>query len=86
MSLEPPDPKRCQAEHTADTNFMTLGGPPVGSMVRCSNKPTVIVRETKPGSDGQMGAMSLCAECLTVFVDKVPQGTYEFEEIKDEVD
>jgi len=82
MSLEPADPNRCQGEHTADTNFMTLGGPPVGSMVRCSNKPTVIVKETVPGDDGLCGEMSMCTECLTIFTKKVPQGAYAFEDIK----
>lgn len=64
--LIPPDRERCQAEHE-EGSFMTLG--PRG-MVRCENKPVVIVTEKDPGPDGQCGAMSLCPECLTIFVKR----------------
>lgn len=64
--LTPPDPKRCQAE---SRSFMTLGP----GRVRCSNTPTVIITEKKPGPDGQRGSMSLCAECLPVFKKEHPE-------------
>jgi len=71
MALIPPDKKRCQAEKPNGVNFMTLGGR--REMVRCSNKPTVIITETKPGEDGQKGSMSLCPDCLIVFRDQCPR-------------
>jgi len=65
--LTPPDVNQCQAEKPVDTNFMTLGGPSVGTMERCTNKPVCIVTENKPGKDGQVGSMSLCQDCLKQF-------------------
>jgi hypothetical protein len=44
---------------------MTLGGRP--EMVRCTNEPTVVATESEPGPDGQVGAMTLCDECLAAF-------------------
>lgn len=70
--LIPPDTEQCQAEHTAPTNFMTLGGPPVGTMVRCKNKPTHLLKENKPDEDGRRGSMTLCDECLAVFKKEFP--------------
>jgi hypothetical protein len=51
--LIPVDKKRCQAEHTVSTNFMTLGGPSVGTMERCSSRPDYIATEKKPTSSTQ---------------------------------
>ena len=69
--LTPPDMEQCQAEKSNDVNFMTLGGR--REMKRCTEKPTVIVKETVPGKDGQCGSMTLCADCLVVFLNRVPQ-------------
>lgn len=69
--LIPPDGERCQAEKTVDTNFMTLGGPPVGSMERCRNKPTTLATEKEPGPDGQRGSMTVCDACLAVMREQV---------------
>ena len=77
--LTPADPKRCQADVPNGVNFMTLGGRP--GRVRCSNEPVVSAKETKPGKDGQMGSMSLCDSCLTVFTKQVPQEGIEVEKI-----
>lgn len=65
--LTPPDKKRCQAEVPNGHSFMTLGGSP--GRVRCSNVPTVIAKENKPGKDGRKGSMSLCDSCRVVFVE-----------------
>jgi len=67
MKLIPPDKKQCQAEKPCGTNFMTLGGLPVGTLVRCTNKPTVIITEAnKNKKDGKKGSMALCDDCLGV--------------------
>lgn len=78
--LIPPDRKRCQAEKPNGANFMTLGGRP--ELVRCSNKPSVIATETKPGEDGRKGSISLCADCLKVFQRQLPPGFATFEVIR----
>lgn len=59
--LIPPDPTQCQSEITTYNAFV-MGGNPY-QVKRCENKPTVIATEKQPGPDGQVGAMSLCAEC-----------------------
>lgn len=70
--MDKPDPLRCQTEITI-TNPWTLGG--IASKTnRCTNKPTVIATEKKPGKDGQRGAMSLCAGCLVQFRKAMPAG------------
>lgn len=77
--LTPPDPKQCQAEKPNGNSFMTLGGRP--GMLRCENKPSVIVYENKPGVDGQKGAMSLCKSCLAVLNKQMPVGYVRVEAI-----
>lgn len=67
--LTPPDLHRCQAEKPNGASFMTLGGRP--GLVRCSDKPSVIATENKPGPDGQVGSMSLCQHCAEVFVKQL---------------
>lgn len=67
--LTPPDLHRCQAEVPNGASFMTCGGRP--GRVRCSDKPVVIATENKPGSDGQVGSMSLCQHCAEVFVKQL---------------
>lgn len=62
--LTPPDRKQCQAfPNQLKWNPWSVGGAPRQMPVRCSNKPTWIAKETKPGEDGQRGSMSLCEEC-----------------------
>lgn len=67
--LTPPDLSRCQAERPNGASFMTCGGRP--GLVRCSDKPSVIATENKPGSDGQVGSMSLCQHCAEMFVKQL---------------
>ena len=69
------DKERCQAEKPNGANFMTLGGVP--KMVRCENKPTVIVTETQAGSDGLKGSMCLCDDCLEVAKKQLPLGFFD---------
>lgn len=59
--LTPPDPKRCQAIKRVGAFAF---GPP--SDTRCSNAPTVIATEKKPGKDGLVGSMSLCDACSQI--------------------
>ena len=77
MALAPPDKKRCQAEKLSGS-FMTLGP---RHMERCTNLPTVIATEKKPGEDGQKGSMSLCEDCLEIFKQKFPKGYATFKKI-----
>lgn len=66
IKLIPPNKKQCQVEKPKGNTFMTLGGVP--GLVRCTNKPTVIVAERNPNpEDGQRGSMSMCPECFAVF-------------------
>lgn len=68
----PVDKKQCQAEKPNTNTFMTLGGTPAHiKRVRCTAKPTVIVKETEPGADGKRGSMSLCDDCLSVFIKQM---------------
>ena len=71
--LTPPDKERCQADVPGNGPF-TIGGkigdPRNGYRVRCENKPTVIVTERKPGTDGLRGSMSLCANCLAALYEQ----------------
>lgn len=62
--LVPVDKKQCQAEKPNGYSFMTLGGVP--GRARCTNVPSAIITETKPGKDGQLGSMSLCQACWLV--------------------
>jgi hypothetical protein len=75
MSLEPPDPKRCQAD-VPGNGPLTMGGeigdPRNVYRVRCKNKPRWIATEKKPGPDGQVGSMSLCDECAAVMEKQMP--------------
>ncbi len=65
-TLTPPDTRRCQAEKPNGATFMTCGGRP--EMVRCMEKPTMIVTEIlPPKGSNQCGAMSLCDACKVVF-------------------
>jgi len=65
-TLTPPDKTRCQAEKREAT-FLSFGGD-CRKLIRCTNTPTVIAKETTPGEDGKRGSMSLCDGCQTVFV------------------
>ena len=66
MSLTPPDLDQCQADKPTGHSFMTLGGQP-GKLVRCTEKPKVIITENGPGDDGHTGSMALCGACLHAF-------------------
>jgi hypothetical protein len=78
--LTPPDLTRCQAEKPNGCSFMTMGGVP--KRVRCTDKPIVVATEVKPGDDGQIGSMSLCAECLEVFQKQMGAGFATFKAIE----
>lgn len=59
-ALIPPDKERCQAMRVGGS-FMTFGPRP---MIRCDNKPVVIIKENKKDEDGLRGSMSVCGGCL----------------------
>jgi hypothetical protein len=82
LKLVPPDLKQCQGEKRegGPYSFMTLG--PIPPLKRCTNAPTVVVRETKPAEDGLQGSMSLCDECLEAFRKQNPHASYSVKEIK----
>ena len=71
----PIDKERCQAEKPNGANAFTLGGVP--KMIRCKNKPTVIATETKAGSDGLKGSMTMCDDCLKVAEEQLPKGFFD---------
>lgn len=70
VELEPPDRLRCQALIPNGHTFMTLGGRP--GFDRCAEEPAVIIQETEPAGDGQVGSMSLCPACLAKFEEQCP--------------
>lgn len=82
--LKPADLEQCQADKRegGPYSFMTLG--PIPPMKRCTNKPSVVVKEIKPGKDGLMGSMSLCKDCFIQFcmLECPTPDKYVFEEIK----
>lgn len=78
VKLDPPDLAQCQAE-ILEGSFMTLGP---RKYIRCTAKPVVIAKETKAGSDGQKGSMSLCESCRLVFIRKMGVGCATFRKIK----
>ncbi len=73
----PIDKDRCQAEKPNGEGFMTLGGG--HKMVRCENKPTIIITEKQAGKDGLFGSMSLCDDCLKVALEQLPQGYFDID-------
>jgi len=82
--MTPPDRNRCQAVIvTTEYNAFQLGGRPESKVERCTNRPTMIVEEAEPGTDGQRGSMSLCDNHAAVFTDTV-KGAFIFTEICDE--
>lgn len=72
----PIDFSMCQAEKSNGNSFMTMGG--TRKMVRCTNKPSTIVYETKKDEDGVHGAMALCHACKQVLKEQSEPGTYKF--------
>jgi len=79
MKLIPPDIKQCQAEKPSGHTFMTLGGRP--GLVRCSNKPTYVITETKKGADGKRGSMSLCDSCLAVAINQLSSSAFTMKKV-----
>ncbi len=71
VELIPADIKRCQAEMQPAHGAFVLGPRP--PMRRCEAAPVTIATETKAGADGQVGSMSLCSECLAVFLKQTPK-------------
>ncbi len=71
VKLIPPDKKQCQADKpNPNHSFMSFGIHP--KYIRCENKPTVILYATVvTNADGQKGSMSLCNDCLKVFLKQV---------------
>ena len=78
--LIPADLERCQAITPNGNTFMTLGGRP--GLERCTNKPYVVAKENRPGKDGKRGSMSLCSDCLGVFVRQKGAGFATITQIK----
>ena len=77
---EPHDKKQCQTDKPNGCSFMSLDGVP--GLVRCTAKPDVIVYELTTQSDGQKGSMSLCNDCLKVFMEQVGIDGYKVESLK----
>ena len=75
----PIDKEMCQSEKPNGQSFMTLGGG--HKMIRCKNTPTVIATETKAGSDGIKGSMTMCADCLKVANEQLPKGFFDLVEL-----
>jgi len=75
----PIDKEMCQSEKPNGQSFMTMGGG--HKMLRCKNKPTVIATETKKGSDGLKGSMTLCDDCLKVANKQLPDGFLDIVEL-----
>jgi hypothetical protein len=78
--LIPADLTRCQAEVPNGATFMSLGGVP--RLERCHNAPTVIATEKRPGEDGLVGSMSLCARCQAQFIKQLGNDFATFESIE----
>jgi len=78
--LTPPDLNQCQSM-MKEGSFMTLGP---RKYIRCTEKPIVIARENKPGPDGKIGRMSLCAECKEMFIKQMGEKHATFTPIKEE--
>ncbi len=74
------DLERCQAEKSNGQTFMTLGGG--HRLVRCTNKPVVILKEVESADDECRGSMSVCAGCLAVALEQLPEGFFEVVDIK----
>ena len=68
-----PDLKRCQAEMTLYEAFRCGGS---SGVVRCKRKPICVVRERKPGKDGQCGSMSLCEICEPHLYEQQPASDF----------
>ena len=68
--LTPTDKSQCQAEIPNGAGPFTLGGVP--RLIRCTNKPTVILTEKESQADGLVGSMSLCTDCFDVFNEQMP--------------
>jgi hypothetical protein len=77
----PVDYSQCQTEKPNGNSFMTLGGRP--GLVRCTNKPTVVAVENKPGADGCIGSMSLCDSCKDVLIKQLGPDFASFRAIED---
>lgn len=79
--MTPPDLNRCQADVPGNGPF-TIGGeigdPRNGYRVRCKNKPIVIAIEKRPGTDGLIGAMSLCESCRHEFLKQLGEDYAHF--------
>ncbi len=78
ITLIPPDKKQCQGEK--QVGAFTIGGQ-IGKRTRCTNIPTVIAYEKKPGTDGQKGSMSLCNNCRIQMIKQLGIGFAEIETI-----
>lgn len=79
-TLIPADPDRCQTEITEYRPFI-MGGD-VNQTRRCSNAPTWIATEKKPGKDGQRGSMSLCDDCREQLVKQFTKAGKALPEFK----
>lgn len=65
--LEPPDFKRCQAyPNIVGHGPFSLG--PMPKPIRCDAAPVWLAVETKPGSDGLHGSMTVCQSCCELMM------------------
>ncbi len=66
--LIPPDFERCQAcPNVARHSPFSLG--PMPKPVRCEDPPIWLAVETKPGSDGLHGSMTVCQACASIMLE-----------------
>ena len=66
--LIPPDFSRCQAyPNVARHSPFSLGPRP--KPIRCDEAPVWLAVETKPGSDGLHGSMTLCHACCELMME-----------------
>ncbi len=75
--LEPVSHEACQADIREAYSPFQLGAPPP-RFRPCGKKPTWYARETRAGTDGRKGAMSLCDGCK-IECEKQSDGSVSFE-------
>lgn len=74
--LEPVDTEQCQCEEKTYNPFI-MGGS-CYEVIRCEDKPAVVVTEKEEDEHGQAGAMSLCTKHLMKFVEKKGADVMEY--------
>lgn len=99
--LEPPDRDRCQAlkpnktwspfnlgpaDVDPTTGEKSGGSRHVDRHWRCNKRPVCIVQETRPGTDGLRGSMSLCGDCFVQACIQLGGGIELIEDLREKAD